>query len=93
MLTLIRLHLNLPGLHLSYIFKISPSTSSRIFVNNIDILYKYLKSIIMWPTRDVLKKTMPMVFRKHFPNCVAIIDCFEILIDSPANPRTQAETF
>ena len=55
MLTLIRLRLNLSGLHLSYIFKISPSTSSRIFVNTIDILYKYLKSIIMWPTRDVFK--------------------------------------
>ena len=92
-LTLTRLRLNLSGLHLSYIFQISPSTSSRIFVNTIDILHKYLKSIIMWPTRDVLKKTMPMVFRKHFPNCVAIIDCFEIFIDSPANPRAQAETF
>ena len=33
---------------------------------------------------------MPMVFRKHYPQCVVIIDCFEIFLDRPANLLARA---
>ena len=35
---------------------------------------------------------MPMVFRKHYPNCVVIIDCFEIFIDQLTNLLACAQT-
>ena len=34
-----------------------------------------------------------MDFRKHCPNCVVIIDCFEIFLDRPLNPLARALTF
>ena len=34
-----------------------------------------------------------MEFRKHFPNCVVIIDCFEIFLDRPTNLLARAYTF
>lgn len=43
--------------------------------------------------RDVLLKTMPMVFRKHHPHCVVIIDCFEVFIDRPTNLLAWAQTY
>ena len=36
---------------------------------------------------------MPMDFRKHSPNCVVIIDCFEILLDRPNNLLARAQTY
>ena len=42
------------------------------------LLFIKLKPLIIWPDRNSLRKTMPMVFRKHYPQCVLIIDCFEI---------------
>ena len=34
---------------------------------------------------------MPMVFRKHYPQCVVIIDYFEIFLDRPANLLARAQ--
>ena len=36
---------------------------------------------------------MPMVFRKHYPQCVVIIDCFKIFLDRPANLLARAQTY
>ena len=34
-----------------------------------------------------------MDFRKHCPNCVVIIDCFEVFFDCLLNPLARAQTF
>ena len=34
-----------------------------------------------------------MVFRKHFPRCVVIIDCFEIFLDHPTNLLARVQTY
>ena len=57
------------------------------------VLYASLKPLIFWPERDALKKTLPMDFRKHSPNCVVIIDCFEIFLDRATNPLARAQTY
>ena len=94
MLGMMRIRLNLTGRDLGYRFGgVSESTVSRTFMNFVHVLYKRLKPLILWPDRDVLRKTLPMDFRKHCPNCVVIIDCFEILLDRPLNPLARAQTF
>lgn len=93
MLTLMRLRLSLSGQDLGYRFGVHPSTISRTFTNVLDVLYEKLKSIIIWPERDVLRKTLPMDFRKHCPTCVVIIDCFEIFIDRPSDLLARAQTY
>ncbi|KAK6186845.1 hypothetical protein SNE40_006113 [Patella caerulea] len=53
-----------------------------------------MKPLVVWPSRDTLRKTMPMQFRKHFgTKCVAIIDCFEVFIDRTTNLKARAETW
>ena len=91
--TLMRLRLGLSGQDLAYRFRVHTATISRTFMHVLDVLYWTLKPVIIWPDRDALKKTMPMDFRKHFPNCVVIIDCFEIFLDRPTNLLARAQTF
>ena len=82
LMTMIRLRLNLFGRDLGYRFGgISDSTVSRTFLHVVDALYQRLKPLIIWPDRDVLHKTLPMV------------DCFEIFLDCPLNPLVRAQTF
>ena len=76
-----------------YRFQIHHTTASRIFVRVLDLLFVKLKPLIRWPDRDALRKTMPMVFRKHFPKCVVIIDCFEIFLDRPTHLLARAQTY
>ena len=35
---------------------------------------------------------MPMLFRKHFPCCVVVIDCFEIFVNPPTDLLPRAQT-
>ena len=94
LLCLTRLRLNLGGKDLAYRFgNISEATVSRAFLHAVDVLYQRLKPLIIWPDRESLRKTLPMDFRKHCPNCVVIIDCFEIFLDRPLNPLARAQTF
>ena len=89
LLGLIRMRLNLSGRDLGYRFGgISEATVSRTFLQVVDV-----KPLIIWPDRDALQKTLPMDFRKHCPNCVVIMDCFEIFLDRPLNPLARAQTF
>ncbi len=79
-ITLMRLRLASSGVELSYHFGIHPPTASRVFSDVIQMLYIRLKFLIVWPEREVLRKTLPMDFRKNCPNCVVTSDCFEIYI-------------
>lgn len=85
LLTLMRLRLSLSGEDLGYHFGIHQSTVSRVFANTLDVLYAKLKCLIIWPDREVLRRTLPMDFRKYSPKCVVIIDCFEIFIERPSD--------
>ena len=88
-----RLRVGLSGQDLVYRFGIHSSTVSRIFSTVIDVLFKRLKYIIIWPERDILRKTLPMDFRKQCPNCTVIIDCFEIFIDRPSALLARAQAY
>jgi len=92
-LVLMKLRLNLGDQDLAYRFQIGQATVSRYFNRWLDVLYLSLSFLIKWPERGELLKTMPMEFRKHFRNCVVIIDCFEIFIERPTSLSARAQTW
>ena len=92
LVTLMRLRLNLGGANLCYRFSVHESTISRTFEFVIGFMPRF-KPLMMWPDRDTLQKTMPMVFHKHYPRCVVIIHCFEIFLERPTNLLARAQTF
>ena len=93
LIALVKLRLSLGDQDLSYRFGISQATVSNYFGAWIDVMYTRLSSLISWPERSELMKTMPSEFRKHFRKCVVIIDCFKIFIERPTSLTARAQTW
>lgn len=93
-LALIKLRLNLSHIDLGQKFGLNKSSSSRIFLNMIDVLHFRLSPLVYWPEREQLRETMPMCFRVHFGNKVAVIvDCFEVFIERSSSLTARASTW
>ena len=94
LMTLMRLKHNTNVDLLAYQFGVAQSTISTTFENVIDVMfYKLVPSLIIWPTRDQIRKTLPTVFRAAFRTCTCIIDCFEIFIEKSSNLMAQNQTW
>ena len=78
-LTLVRLRHAFPEEHLAYLFKVSRSTVSRIFLSWINLLYFELGSIPIWQSKDLIEETMPTAFREK--------------ICKPSSLRAQSQCF
>ena len=56
-------------------------------------MYIRLKPLVQWPTRDAVRKTMPLEFRRHFSRCVAVIDCFEVFTERASDLKAKAQSY
>lgn len=94
LLTLMKLRLSLDYTDLGYRFGISSVTASFYFKTIVHIMYMRFKSLIIWPERAVLRKTMPKCFRESFHDqTTIIIDCFEIKCQRPSNLLAAAQSW
>lgn len=67
---------------------------SRVFLKWMTAMDQYLRTLIVWPDRESLQKTMPECFRASFGTKFAvIIDCFEIFIERPSNLQARTSTW
>ena len=82
LLLLMKLKLGLSFAALGWIFQISRQTASNTFFSVLKTLTINNKQWLFWPSRQAIKDTMPDTF-KNYPNCRAIIDCTEIMCDTP----------
>ena len=93
-MVLMKLRLNIPFQELAYRFQLSPPTVSRMFSSWLTVKDSRLSPLVYWPDRNQLWETMPMCFQQAFSKKVTVvIDCFEVLIDRPANLLARAQTF
>ena len=93
-MTLMHDCLNLELQDLADRYNISTSTTSRVILKWIDLMYIKLNALIKWPNHEELLSTSPMSFRQHFKtSVVVIIKCFEFSINQPKNLMARAETF
>ena len=90
---LVRLRLGLLDRDLANRFNISTSQVSRIWVTWLDFLYRRLRSIPIWPSQSYVRETSPPSFKESYPNTRVIIDCTELFIETPSQPRSQSATF
>ena len=56
-------------------------------------MYTALSPLVKWPKRTEVQKTMPVIFRKSFGKCIAIIDCFEVFCERPTGLKARAQTW
>ena len=87
------LRLNLGDQDLGCRFGVHQTTISRYFNNVLDVMYSRLEQLVKWPGKKELLETMPSIFRKNFGRCVVIIDCFEVFLERPSNPKVRAQTW
>ncbi|XP_032798722.2 uncharacterized protein LOC116935538 isoform X2 [Daphnia magna] len=93
-LTLVKLSHNPADIDLAFRFDISEWTVSRYFHSWVDCIYYKLKThVLIWPLLSQLQVAMPMCFRRHYPNTVSIMDCFETQIQIPNDRNDQAATY
>ena len=93
-LVLIKLRLGVPHQDLAYRFNVSRAVVSRVIVCWLIAMDETLSSLISWPDREHLQRTMPRCFMDSFRlKTSVIIDCFEVFIDRPSNLEARALTF
>ena len=88
--TLIKLRLGLVNKDIAYRANIDEGSFSKIFHRWLNILYRELKQLIVWPDSETLRKTYQNVSKK---DVVCIIDCFEVFIQRPRSFDARAATY
>ncbi|XP_064476249.1 uncharacterized protein LOC135390473 [Ornithodoros turicata] len=88
-LFLMKLKLGISLTSLGALFGVRKSTASRAFRYVLDILSVKLERWVFVPPRDVIRDTMPDVFKQHYPSCTFIIDCTEIKTEAPGQTDQQ----
>ena len=79
--------------HLAFLFGISQSTISRIFISWINFMYLRFGTINIWPTRDEIDKTMPEDFKAKYPNTRVILHCTELKCQMPSSLLLNSRLF
>ena len=59
----------------------------------LEVMYHRLNFLIKWPLREVIKENMPPTFKQLYPNCICIIDCSEIFIETPKKYEARSITY
>ncbi|XP_063436164.1 uncharacterized protein LOC134717601 [Mytilus trossulus] len=90
---LIKLRLILHLEDIAFRLNISKTTVSDILNQGLPALAKKLNFLVQWPDKDSLIKNMPVIFKKTYPRCVSIIDCFEVFINRPGHLTARAQTW
>ena len=70
LMVLMKLRLNLTDQDLGYRFGVSQSTVSKNWKKWVNIMYRRLMPLVMWPEREQLYKTMPLTFKNPLNVCV-----------------------
>lgn len=93
LITLKKIRLNDSYAVLSLHFGMSISNIARIVKETSVRLANVLKDFIVWPEDEKIQENLPIAFRARFFKVVSIIDCFEVEIERPTNPKNQALTW
>ena len=93
LLCLVNLRHDFPESDLAMRFGVDQSTVSRTFSCYIHCMYFSMKEVDIWPSRALVQRFLPDVFKEKYPHTRVIIDATEFPIEKPANPDVQAATW
>lgn len=78
---------------LAHLFQTTQPTVSKMCQKVTDTIYKKVKTVNIWPTKEKVQEKMPLAFHKLYPQCRVIIDCTELKIQRPTDSKMQQSTF
>ena len=88
-LFLMRLRLGLLVEDLAFRFYVSAGKVSKIVITWVILLFKKLKSLIIWYSRARIRSILLGCFKRLYPNVRIIIECSEIFFDTPSSLDMQ----
>lgn len=74
-------------------FNMNEKKIRGIFSSTLPLITNLFEQFIVWLSPNIIETMLPIAFRLHYRNIVAIIDCFEIEIQKPLDPVLQALTW
>ena len=83
-MTIMKLRLDLLQQDLANRFGVSTGKVSQIFITWIKLLARELGVLVIWPSREQVRKTLPLCFKKLYPKVHTIIDCTEVFTETPS---------
>lgn len=90
---LMRLKVGLYVQDISERFQISSASFSMYFSIWISLIHAELKFLNPFPSKDIIKRTIPESFKAKYPSTRVIIDCTELFIQSSISLINQSLTF
>ncbi|XP_061111886.1 uncharacterized protein LOC133137570 [Conger conger] len=93
MMTLMKLKLNLVLGDIALRFNVSTSMASKVIAPWIDVMGEQFKILIPWLPKETICATMPLSFKKNYPQTTCIIDCAESGIQRAKNLDSRSATF
>ena len=85
LMTMMRLRAGLMIDDIAFRFDVSNMLASSVFTTWLKFMSKELRWLIFWPDRNVIRRNLPVSFRKYYPRCSIIIDCSEIFTETPSS--------
>ena len=93
-ITLLRLRRGFSLQAIAYIFEVSASLVSTIFITWIQFIFLQFKAmqVPMFPSKDILKASLPEMFR-NFRNVRCSVDCTEFFCQVPRDYAQQGNVY
>ena len=88
-----RLRQGFPEDHLANFFNVSTPTVRRILITWVNFMYFKFGQINIWPSREIIRTTMPESFKSKYKSTRVIIDCTEIRSQMPSSLQLNGELF
>ena len=92
-LTLMKLRQAKDDSELELMFNLKETVVSKIINTWINFLFFQLKEIDLWPSKQVVRDTMPKGFKEQFMSTRVILDATEVPIQKPGRVDDQSATF
>ena len=92
-MTLVRIRRGLDTEEMAYLFGVTQSQVTHVFLTWINIMYKCCHPLLIWPSKDLVQHNMPKSFKLKYPSTRVIIDCSEIFIQTPRSLDAQRATY
>ena len=93
LIVMCRLRLGSLADHLYHLFDVSTSTVSKILITWINFMYLKFGHINIWPSREVVERTVPEAFKSKDKSTRIIIDCTEIRCQMPSSLQLNGKLF
>ena len=89
-LVMVRLRIGALVEDLAFRFQISVSLVTSIFFTWVRLMSHEFQGLIVWSSRENVRKHLPDSFRKYYPKCRVIIDCTELFNETPSSSELAA---